>query len=66
MTRASLRDRIRWQAIASLAGLIVVCGLLTYEGARWSRLDLAAIGATVVVLSALALAFGREPTEGGD
>jgi hypothetical protein len=66
MSRASMRDRIRWQAVASLVGLVVVCGLLAYEGVRWSRLDLAAIGAGLVVLSAMALAFGREPTEQGD
>lgn len=61
-----MRDRIRWQAAASLVGLVIICGALAYEGVRWSRVDLMAIGAGLVVLSTLALAFGREPADRGE
>lgn len=55
-----LAKRIRWQAALSLAAIVVTSALLALEGVRLSRLDLAAIGAAVLVLAGIALLFGRD------
>lgn len=62
--RGALGRKIRWRAAASLVAVIATSGLLAYEGARLTRVDLWAMGGVVLVLATLALLFGRDVPDG--
>lgn len=54
---AVLRRDLRWRAVASLTLVATLSALLVYQGIEVTRVDLIIIGAVLLFLTALALAW---------